>query len=182
MGGKNHLVYQVEKIRTGRYDQTAASMLIQLKGKIDQRALKQWIGVVAWIGRSPYRKNCKRKNWYIKVSIPQKEIMPTHRDREFEFQTFRSSGPGGQHANKVNSGVRVIHVSSGLITSATERRSQFQNKQLALERMEALLKAEAEYQKAQYAKGIWSDHLQMERGNPIKIFRGLKFKCNGKKV
>jgi ribosome-associated protein len=51
---------------------------------------------------------------------------------ECEVDTFRSGGPGGQHANKVESAVRLTHSPSGLVVTSQESRSQFRNKALAV--------------------------------------------------
>ncbi|MFQ5598437.1 MAG: peptide chain release factor family protein [Nitrospiria bacterium] len=59
--------------------------------------------------------------------------------REVVIHTFRASGPGGQHRNVTNSGVRIVHPPSGVVVSATESRSQFRNKEKALERLIARL-------------------------------------------
>jgi ribosome-associated protein len=48
---------------------------------------------------------------------------------------FIASGPGGQHRNKTESGVRLVHAATGVTVTATERRSQSQNRGAALERM-----------------------------------------------
>ncbi len=55
--------------------------------------------------------------------------------RECEVDAFLGSGPGGQHRNKVESAVRLLHRPSGLTACARERRSQHQNKRAALERL-----------------------------------------------
>ena len=55
--------------------------------------------------------------------------------KDFELQTFRSGGKGGQHQNKTETGVRLIHHPSGAITESREERSQLQNKRNALKRM-----------------------------------------------
>lgn len=52
---------------------------------------------------------------------------------------FVASGPGGQHRNKTETGVRLTHGPTGLTVTATERRSQLQNRGAALERLRALL-------------------------------------------
>jgi protein subunit release factor B len=56
-------------------------------------------------------------------------------DEELVWGYFKSSGPGGQHKNKTESGVRLTHLPSGITVTATERRSQFQNREAALERL-----------------------------------------------
>ena len=66
------------------------------------------------------------------------EQYPTDREaleRDCEMDFFIASGPGGQHRNKVETGVRLTHRPSGLVVTATERRSQFANREMAFERM-----------------------------------------------
>jgi protein subunit release factor B len=54
---------------------------------------------------------------------------------------FRAGGPGGQHRNKVESAVRLVHPRSGVTVTASERRSQSQNCELAFERLAERLRA-----------------------------------------
>lgn len=70
------------------------------------------------------------------------EQYPTDRDsleRDCEIEFFIASGPGGQHRNKVETGVRLVHRPSGIMVTATERRSQHANREAAFERMETRL-------------------------------------------
>jgi len=60
---------------------------------------------------------------------------------ECEETFFVASGPGGQHRNKTESGVRLVHRPTGVAVSATERRSQLQNRLAALERLRERLAA-----------------------------------------
>src|SRR4029450_2869526 len=55
--------------------------------------------------------------------------------RECEIETFRSSGPGGQHVNKTESAVRLRHVPSGVVVTSRQERSQHRNKALCLQRL-----------------------------------------------
>jgi protein subunit release factor B len=63
---------------------------------------------------------------------------PTDREsleRDCMMEFFVAGGPGGQHRNKVETGVRLTHLPSGLVVTATERRSQSANREAAFERM-----------------------------------------------
>ena len=55
--------------------------------------------------------------------------------RECEIETFRSSGPGGQHVNKTESAVRLRHVPSGVVVTSRQERSQHRNKAICLRRL-----------------------------------------------
>src|SRR2546425_2866913 len=70
------------------------------------------------------------------TSMP--ELYPTDREsleRDCDLEFFIASGPGGQHRNKVETGVRLTHRPSGISVTATERRSQHANREVAFERM-----------------------------------------------
>ena len=61
--------------------------------------------------------------------------------RECDVETYRASGPGGQHRNKTESAVRMTHRPTGITRVATEHRSQLRNRELALERIWRALEA-----------------------------------------
>ncbi len=70
------------------------------------------------------------------------ERYPTDREsleHDCDLEFFIASGPGGQHRNKVETGVRLIHRPSGIVVTATERRSQNANREAAFARMAARL-------------------------------------------
>ena len=55
--------------------------------------------------------------------------------KDFTIQTFRSGGKGGQHQNKTDSGVRIIHKESGAVAESRQSRSQHTNKRIAFRRL-----------------------------------------------
>lgn len=59
--------------------------------------------------------------------------------RDVRVDTFRASGAGGQHRNKTDSGVRLTHLPTGTVVTATEERSQHQNRAVAWQRLSARL-------------------------------------------
>jgi protein subunit release factor B len=70
---------------------------------------------------------------------------------ECDESFFVGGGPGGQHRNKTASGVRLVHRATGIVVTATERRSQAQNRGAAVERLRQRLSALAHVPKARRA-------------------------------
>lgn len=137
-------------------------------------------GTVLWICKSPFRPGHKRKNWYVNVSIiPEKEEVD--RTKDFRFERFHCGGKGGQNVNKVETGVRVIHIPTGLYAESTVERSQYQNKRIAVERLEEMLAArEKEEEKKQKGKA-WQEHYRIVRGEPVRTYEGMEFVLRAKK-
>lgn len=137
----------------------------------DMRELE---GSVLWICRSPFRPKHRRKNWFIDVSVLE-QLPDTQGDMKLRFETFRSKGKGGQHVNKVETGVRVIHVPTGISVVSTEARSQHMNKKLAMNRLCDIL-ADMELDNRRREKELaWMEHTCLERGNPVRVYEGMDF-------
>lgn len=131
-------------------------------------------GTVQWICQSPFRKNHKRKNWYVDVSIIP-EPMGIALEKEYRIEKFHCGGKGGQNVNKVETGVRIIHIPTGLVAQSTEERSQFLNKQRAMEKLQEKLSDLQKEQKEKQANAAWKEHSRIVRGNPVRIYEGEKF-------
>lgn len=70
------------------------------------------------------------------LALPDEKLF-----EECDIDVFVASGPGGQHRNKTESGVRLVHRPSGIVVTATERRSQHENRGHAIDRLREKLKA-----------------------------------------
>ncbi len=131
-------------------------------------------GTVLWICKSPLRKNHKRKNWFVDVSIlPDKTEIASA--PQYRIEKFHCGGKGGQHVNKAETGVRVIHIPTGLVTQSTEERSQFQNKQKAMERMREKISGLRQEQEERQINAAWAEHYRIVRGNPVRVYEGEDF-------
>lgn len=144
---------------------------IMFETEEDMRELE---GSVLWICKSPFRPEHRRKNWFIDVSILE-QLPDAREDMKLRFETFCSGGKGGQHVNKVETGVRIIHVPTGISVVSTEARSQHMNKKLAMNRLCDIL-ADMELENRQKEKELaWLEHTRLERGNPVRIYEGMQF-------
>ena len=138
--------------------------------------LSEYIGSVLWICRSPYRPGHRRKNWFLDVHLCEAARTSAFDPEQVVFDTFRSGGKGGQHVNKVESGVRAIYVPTGQAVVCTEERSQYANKQKALSRLQALVQKSNLDQQAQQKSQNWRHHTRLERGNAKACFEGMEFR------
>ena len=69
------------------------------------------------------------------MSQPGKELLFSITKKDFDIQTFRSGGKGGQHQNTTDSGVRIIHRESGAVGESRSEKSQAQNRKIAFRRL-----------------------------------------------
>ena len=158
---------------------TALSVLLKLTGAGVHDFARPWLGSVQWITESPFRPGHKRKNWFVGVELigGRPEGSANRIDaRDVDFATMRASGAGGQHVNKTESAVRATHRPSGLVATAREERSQAMNKRLALARLQDLLASQAQAERAAADRSRWLQHDALERGRPVKVFRGADFR------
>ena len=76
----------------------------------------------------------------VSLAKPQFSTSREALDAEVRLDTFRASGPGGQHVNKTNSAIRLTHLPSGVVVIAQDSPSQFRNKEIAFLRLTEKLK------------------------------------------
>lgn len=165
----------IEKVEDN-YSETIKSVLLGFHGENISHFVKTWVGTVQWVGISSFRPKHKRKNWFIGINqflAPEEKIFS---NQDLKFETMRASGPGGQHVNKSNTAVRITHIPTHLVASAQEERSQHMNKKLALARLLKLIDLQKSDSKNKLQQEHWEMHNSLERGNPVRVFYGDKFK------
>lgn len=76
------------------------------------------------------------------------------RDCDIKLEFYRATGPGGQHRNTTDSAVRIRHLPTGIVAQASESRSQWENRAMAMKRLQALLERRNRKVKARIATKV----------------------------
>ena len=146
---------------------------VRFSGGSELRSLE---GSIQWICQSPFRPHHGRKNWLVDVSVCAAADELPFDEGLIRFETFRSSGKGGQHVNKTESGIRAIYEPTGDSTISTDERSQHRNKQIAVERLKEQISGRNQVSQDRAENQNWIEHYRIVRGDPVRIYEGMDFK------
>ncbi len=149
------------------------SVEIEIKGDFVYGLLKGENGVHRLVRISPFNAQGKRMTSFASVFVHpmvderiEIEINPA----DLDWDTFRSSGAGGQHVNKTESAVRVRHLPSGIVVECQEERSQHMNRDKAIQMLKSrLYQRELERQRAERDK-VEAGKMKNEWGSQIRSY------------
>ncbi len=166
--------YQAEIIELSPGEEAGIkSALVDIAGDYAYGYLKGEHGVHRLVRLSPFDADHARHTSFALVEIIPKvesEVEVKLDPEDLKVETFRSSGPGGQHMQKTSSAVRLTHLPTGMQASCQSERSQARNKEKAMKvLMSRLLKLELE-KKAEKLAQLKGERISAEWGNQIRSY------------
>ena len=149
------------------------SAMLEIKGRYAYGYLRSEHGVHRLVRLSPFNADHARHTSFVLTEVLPEVGQTTEviaNPDDLKIETFRSSGPGGQHMQKTSSAVRITHIPTGLVATCQSQRSQYQNKDVALRVLQArLLELELEKKAEERAK-LKGEHLSAGWGNQIRSY------------
>lgn len=149
------------------------NVTIFIEGEYAYGYLKAERGVHRLVRISPFDSNKRRHTSFASVDVipeVEQDLDIKIEDKDLIIETFRASGPGGQHMQKTDSAVRVTHSPSGIVVQSQNERSQHQNKQTCLGILKARL-FELERQKhEERLKQVGTEKKKIEWGSQIRSY------------
>lgn len=149
------------------------SVTLQISGENAYGYLRSERGVHRLVRISPFDASGRRHTSFSSVdTVPviDDSVTIEIRPEDLKVDTYRSSGAGGQHVNKTESAVRITHLPTGIVVACQNERSQFQNRDRAMQMLRA--KLFEKYRQEQEAKlaQIKGEYTEIAWGNQIRSY------------
>jgi len=146
---------------------------LEIQGEYAYGLLKGENGVHRLVRVSPFNAQGKRMTSFSSVFVHplvDDRIEVTINPADLEWDTFRSSGAGGQHVNKTESAVRVRHLPSGLVVECQQERSQHQNRDKALQMLKSRLYERELQRQFEEKEKLEATKMKNEWGSQIRSY------------
>ncbi len=149
------------------------SVTLQINGENAYGYLKSERGVHRLVRISPFNAAGKRQTSFVSCDVMpdiEEDIDIEINDDDLKIDTYRSSGAGGQHINKTSSAVRITHLPTNIVVQCQNERSQFQNKDKAMQMLKAKLYLMKKAENEEKASGIRGEVKEIGWGNQIRSY------------
>ena len=149
------------------------SVTFQVNGENAYGYLKSERGVHRLVRISPFNAQGKRQTSFVSLDVMpniEEDLDVEINDEDLRIDTYRSSGAGGQHINKTSSAIRITHLPTGIVVQCQNERSQFQNKDKAMQMLKAKLYMLKQEENAQKLSGIRGEVKEIGWGNQIRSY------------
>lgn len=161
------------------------SVTFQVNGLNAYGYLKSEKGVHRLVRISPFNAQGKRQTSFVSLDVMpdiEEDVDVEIDEKDLRIDTYRSSGAGGQHINKTSSAIRITHIPTGTVVQCQNERSQFQNRDKAMQMLRAklyLLKQEANVEKLSDIRGevkdiTWGNQIRSYVLQPYKLVKDLR--------
>ena len=149
------------------------SVTFQVNGDNAYGYLKSEKGIHRLVRISPFNAQGKRQTSFASCDVMpdiEEDVDVEIKDEDIRIDTYRSSGAGGQHINKTSSAIRITHFPTGIVVTCQNERSQFQNKDKAMQMLKTKLLLLKQEENAAKASGIRGEVSEIGWGNQIRSY------------
>ena len=149
------------------------SITLQVNGENAYGYLKSEKGVHRLVRISPFNAAGKRQTSFVSCDVMpdiEEDLDVEINPDDLRIDTYRSSGTGGQHINKTSSAIRITHLPTGIVVQCQNERSQFQNKDKAMQMLKAKLYLLKQQENAEKLSDIRGDVKDINFGNQIRSY------------
>ncbi len=150
------------------------SVTVDVRGPYAYGYLSCEVGVHRLVRISPFDAAARRHTSFASVDVaPQfgeEDIEIEIDEKDLRVDTFRSSGPGGQHVNVTDSAVRITHLPTGIVVSCQNQRSQHQNRAVAMQILKARLYARKLHEREAELTALRGEKTEIAFGNQRRSY------------
>jgi peptide chain release factor 2 len=149
------------------------SVTFQINGENAYGYMKSEKGVHRLVRISPFNAAGKRQTSFVSCDVMpdiEEDLDIEIRDEDLRIDTYRSSGAGGQHINKTSSAIRITHLPTNIVVQCQNERSQFQNKDKAMQMLKAKLYLLKQQENAEKVSGIRGEIKEIGWGSQIRSY------------